>query len=56
MSSRGRWPPVLRAGGLGSTHWAEGEEFTVAYWTRNDMVIHVAGDAELIEQVIARLP
>lgn len=36
--------------------WASGREFTQAYWTRDGMVVGVAGDAAAVERAIGRLP
>jgi hypothetical protein len=36
--------------------WASGEEFTVAFWARDGMVIHVAGQQEMVVAAISRLP
>lgn len=37
-------------------NWASGREFTVGFWARDGMVIHVAGEPEAVERAIARLP
>lgn len=37
-------------------NWASGREFTVGYWARDGIVIHVAGQPEAVERAIARLP
>ncbi|MCA1570345.1 MAG: hypothetical protein LC798_08535 [Chloroflexi bacterium] len=37
-------------------NWASGREFTVGYWAREEMLIHVAGQPEAVERAIARLP
>jgi hypothetical protein len=39
-----------------SVNWAVGKEFTVGYWTRDGMVLHVAGEAAAVERAITRLP
>jgi hypothetical protein len=36
--------------------WASGDEFTVAFWARDGLVIHVAGRPEDIERAAPRLP
>jgi len=36
--------------------WATGPEFTAAFWARDDMVVHVAGEVGPVEAAIARLP
>jgi hypothetical protein len=36
--------------------WASGEEFSVAFWARDGLVVHVAGDARVVEEAIPRLP
>ena len=36
--------------------WASGEEFTVAFWARDGMVVHVAGQPDAVETAISRLP
>lgn len=37
-------------------NWASGEDFNVAYWARDGMVIHLAGEAREVESAIERLP
>ena len=37
-------------------NWASGREFNVAYWTRDGVVIHVAGEAAAVERAVGRLP
>jgi hypothetical protein len=39
-----------------SVNWASGKEFTVGYWTRDGMVLHVAGEPAAVERAITRLP
>ena len=36
--------------------WASGQEFTVAFWTRDGMVVHVTGQPKAIVGAIGRLP
>ena len=36
--------------------WASGKEFTVAFWTRHGLVIHVTGQPETVLAAIGRLP
>ena len=36
--------------------WASGEEFTVAFWARHGMVIHVTGQPEVVVPAVSRLP
>ena len=36
--------------------WASGKEFTVAFWTRDGMVIHVTGQPDAVLAAIGRLP
>jgi hypothetical protein len=37
-------------------NWASGREFNVAYWARDGMVIHVAGQVAAVEDAVKRLP
>lgn len=37
-------------------NWAEGPEFAVAFWARDDLVVHVAGRAADLAHAIPRLP
>jgi hypothetical protein len=39
-----------------AVNWASSEEFTVAYWTRDGLVVHVAGDPGELEVAILALP
>jgi hypothetical protein len=39
-----------------TVRWATGEEFTVAFWATDGLVVHVAGRADLVEAAIPRLP
>ena len=36
--------------------WASGDEFTVAFWARDGMVLHVAGQPEVVVPAVSRLP
>jgi hypothetical protein len=36
--------------------WASGEEFTVVFWARDSMVIHVTGQPEVVVPAVSRLP
>jgi hypothetical protein len=36
--------------------WASGEEFTVVFWARDGMVIHVTGQPEVVVPAVSRLP
>jgi hypothetical protein len=36
--------------------WATGRLFTVAFWARDSLVVHVAGQADDVERAIPRLP
>lgn len=37
-------------------NWASGREFNVAYWARDGLVIHVAGEVAGVERAVERLP
>jgi hypothetical protein len=39
-----------------TVNWAEGREFTVAYWVRDELVVHVAGRPADVERAVPRLP
>jgi hypothetical protein len=49
-----KWEPRTVAGR--ELQWASGREFTVAYWTLDGLVVHVAGEAATVEAAIPRLP
>lgn len=49
-----RWETLTVAGR--QVEWASGDEFTVAFWARDGMVIHVAAQPEIVSSAIARLP
>jgi hypothetical protein len=36
--------------------WAAAEEFTVAFWARDGMVVHVTGQPEVVVPAVSRLP
>ena len=36
--------------------WASGVEFTAAFWARDGMIVHVAGQPGIVESAISRLP
>ncbi len=36
--------------------WASGKEFTVAFWARDGMVVHVTGQPEVLVPAVSRLP
>jgi hypothetical protein len=36
--------------------WASGDEFTVVFWAQDGMVIHVAGQPEVVVPAVSRLP
>ena len=36
--------------------WATSPEFTVAFWARDGLVVHVAGRAEDVERAVPALP
>jgi len=54
LPPRGRWTSRDVAGR--TVRWATGEEFTVAFWATDGLVVHVAGRADLVEAAIPRLP
>lgn len=54
LPTKGTWRERDVAGR--SVRWASGDEFTVAFWARDGLVVHVAGDAAVVESAIARLP
>jgi hypothetical protein len=54
LPPRAKWSEREIAGR--TVNWAEGREFTVAFWARDDLVVHVAGRAADVERAIPRLP
>ncbi len=54
LPSRGKWQQREIAGR--TVKWASGHEFTVAFWSRDALVVHVAGEADAVEAAIAKLP
>jgi hypothetical protein len=54
LPPRGRWSARELAGR--TVQWATGQEFTVAFWAQDGLVVHVAGRADLVEAAIPRLP
>jgi hypothetical protein len=39
----------------GEVNWASGREFNVAYWARDGVVIHVAGEVAAVESAVQRM-
>jgi hypothetical protein len=39
-----------------TVNWATGDEFSVAFWARRGLVVHVAGTAEAVEDAVQFLP
>jgi hypothetical protein len=54
LPHRGHWRDREVAGRI--VRWASGTEFTVAFWARDGLVVHVAGSAEDVERAAALLP
>jgi hypothetical protein len=54
LPQRGRWAARDVAGR--EVQWATGQEFTVAFWATDGLVVHVAGRVDLVEAAIPRLP
>jgi len=54
LPPRGKWTEREIAGR--SVKWAAGQEFTVAFWTLDGLVVHVAGRADDVENAVPRLP
>lgn len=49
-----KWQPREIAGR--TVNWAPAADFTVGYWARDGVVIHVAGPARAVEAAVSRLP
>lgn len=53
LPPNGSW--VVRQVAEKSVQWATGAEFTVAFWARDGLVVHVAGNAAEVERAVARI-
>jgi hypothetical protein len=54
LPPRGRWSDREVAGR--KVRWASGTEFTVAFWARDGLVVHVAGSVQDVERAAPLLP
>lgn len=54
LPPRSKW--VVREVAGRTVNWATSPDFTVAFWARDEMVVHVAGRAEDVERAIPALP
>jgi hypothetical protein len=54
LPPRGKW--VVREVAGQTVNWATGPEFTVAFWARDGLVVHVAGRTEDVERAVPALP
>jgi hypothetical protein len=54
LPPRGRWSDREVAGR--KVRWSSGVEFTVAFWARDGLVVHVAGSAEDVQRAAPLLP
>jgi hypothetical protein len=54
LPPRGRWRDRQIAGR--KVRWSPGTEFTVAFWARDGLVVHVAGSSEDVERAAPLLP
>lgn len=55
LPTKGRWARREVAGK--QVNWADGQEFTAAFWALDGLVLHVAApDSGLVEKAIAHLP
>lgn len=52
--ARGKW--AVREVSGQTVNWATSPEFTVAFWARDGLVVHVAGRAEDVERAVPVLP